>query len=1021
MSLEKDRSVFIEWLGRRLTSAGTGDADQVLEVDPSGKYWLGRLQSREAVRNTNLGDRGERLEPCAMGIRLRPASQGGPWKCDIKASVKAWLRDRALGQWTKTESAQFQISIDIPSGFGRHPYGRAEMEEALRRVTGQRIHSAFVEVEVSKGNQGVTDLVITLINDSPQESHDSRVKDMRLYECSLRVSGLETVHFELEALEDSFRYDRRVPAYGINCGVEKEGEWFSTVEATVADKKRPRYWSLPTAAPDFSFNTLRVDPVSSAKQLLSALRTWGESSWSEAVLIERKRSEAWTDEMSAKALSAAGEFGREISRIESGIRELESNQNLLNAFRGMNEAIERSANGKYNSWRPFQFGFLLANITCITSSAVESDIVDVVWFATGGGKTETYLGLLLTSILYDRMTGKISGVTAWSRFPLRMLSLQQTQRFADALASAELVRRNLGLGGAPFSLGFFVGDDATPNKIEQNPTKSGAPDPDDETMPSRYQTLDYCPFCRRKSIAMSFDRKHWRLMHCCENDDCPWPEEGLPIYIVDEEIYRFLPTVIVGTLDKAASISRQAAMAGLVGAPRGLCKREGHGYTYAVRRNRPTGCLVPGCSAQPGHLPMDPKRYGPAFRLQDELHLLRDSLGAVDSHYESLYDALQEELCGFKPKILASSATLTGYEKQIRVLYQRRGRVFPVPSPKSGSGFWTSDSNELMRRFVAIAPKGVTVEYTVDSILRELQAIIRWMVQNPQAAAGEIGVGVSSIPDLVSLFGTNVVYGNTLRDLEAVGRSLGTQLPGNVNSASLTGKTGFGDVRSILDRLERPEAAFEDRLHIITASSMMSHGVDIDRLNVMIMLGLPLATSEFIQATARVGRRYPSIVFVIHKIGRERDAGIFRSFPQFVAQGDRFVDPIPVTRRSRRVLEKTMSGLTMARLLMLHEPKAGSQLTTVKSLKDLVSRGDITCDKEIEAISELLKLNESLDEPMRKDLKQWIEEFWRNINSPPSGAKYPSDLSPTGSPMLSLRDVEQQVPVFGRRIDMGGA
>lgn len=1014
MSLEKDRCIFIDWLSRRLTSVGTGDSERVLAYDPSGKFWLGRLQPRLAVMNSSLGDRGERLEPCAMGFRLRPSSSG-PWNCVIHAKAKAWLREKSAGQWVKTDAAEVRMSIDIPPDSGRYPYGRREMEEGFRRVTGQNIHSAYVEVEVSRNIQGASELVFTLVNDSPEESRDPHVQDMRLYECSLRITDLETDHFELEALEDSFRYDRRVPAYGINCGVEKTSAGFSTVDATVADKNRPRYWSLPTAAPDFSFKNLMSDPISPAKQLLSELKTWGDSNWSETVLESRRHSDHWTDEMFSKALLGAEDFGREISRLERGIHELESDKDLLKAFRGMNEAIERSANGKYSAWRPFQFGFLLANIACITSSSKDADIVDVVWFATGGGKTETYLGLLLTSILHDRMTGKTSGVTAWSRFPLRMLSLQQTQRFADALASAELVRRRLNLGGESFSLGFFVGDSATPNKISPIP-KPGEPDPDDDTMPSRYRTLDYCPFCRQKSIGMSFDRKNWRLLHCCGNDACPWPEDGLPVYIVDEEIYRFLPTIIVGTLDKAASISFQAAMAGLVGAPKGLCDKEGHGYTYAVRRSRLTGCLVPGCSGQPGPLPMDSKRYGLSFRLQDELHLLRDSLGAIDSHYESLYDSLQEELCGLKPKILASSATLTGYEKQIRVLYQRGARVFPVPPSRAGSGFWTADSEDLMRRFIAVAPKGVTVEYTVDSILRELQATIRWMVQSPQAAAQEIGVEATSIADIISLYGTDVVYGNTLRDLDAIDRSMDTQLPGNVNKESLTGKTGFGEIRTILDRLERPEAEFEDRLHIITASSMMSHGVDIDRLNVMIMLGLPLATAEFIQATARVGRRYPSIVFVIHKIGRERDAGIFRSFSQFIAQGDRFVDPIPVTRRSRRVLEKTIPGLTMARLLMLHESRAGGPLTTVKHLKDFVSRGGITREGEIEALSELLKLNESLDEPMRRDLKEWIEEYWRNIDSPPSDAQFPSDLSPTVPPMTSLRDVEKKVPVIGRRI-----
>ncbi|MCS7050985.1 MAG: helicase-related protein [Thermomicrobium sp.] len=494
--------------------------------------------------------------------------------------------------------------------------------------------------------------------------------------------------------------------------------------------------------------------------------------------------------------------------------------------------------------------------------------------------------------------------------------------------------------------------------------------------------------------------------------------DALPIYVVDEEIYRFLPTVVVGTLDKAASIALQASMRGMVGAPLGVCSKEGHGYTYAPRSSRPSGCLVPGCRGTRQPLPMEKDRYGPSFRLQDELHLLRDSLGAVDSHYEALYDALQDDLCGRKPKILASSATLTGYEKQVNVLYRRAARVFPVPPPRAGDGFWTADSESLMRRFVAIAPRGVTIEYTVDRLLTELQIAVRDLARDPVATCAEIGVDPRFSAELLSLYGTNVVYGNTLRDLEAVMRSMETQVlvPGAINTASLTGKTDFSEVREILERLQSPEDSFEERLHIVSASSMMSHGVDVDRLNVMVMLGIPLSAAEFIQATARVGRRFPGLVFVVHKIGRERDAGVFRSFRQFVEQGDRFVEPIPVTRRSRRVLDRTVAGLELARLLVIHEASSGAALTTLRAFKDYVSSGKFDVDVELDALIEALGLQSELDEPLRKDLRVWFDELRRNILVPPNDARFPSDLSPSGPPMLSLRDVEKQVPVIGTRV-----
>lgn len=1014
MNAETAQEKFVDWLARRMTLAGRGDCDDVLKVEPSGKYWLGRLQSAEAVAESDWGDRGERLEPCAFGIKVKPRG-AGPWCFRVVTSFRVWLWDKSAKIWKKSGPVCAGFAIKVPVRIGIHRYGEAEIADALASVTGRDGLAARIDVEVDTGQSGDHELSVSLVNCSPKEHPD--FKDTRLYQCELRVEDLDTIPFMLEALEDSFRYDRCIEAYGINCGVRTESGAIVTEDAVTVDRHRPRYWSVDDPMPTMRFMDLAADPIGPAEALLSALRSWGCANWAADVLEHRADAERWSTEMQQQATKAAEEFERECARLAKGIELLKSDEALFRAFTGMNRAMSFSARGKYDSWRPFQLGFLLANLSSIVDKEHEPDVVDVVWFATGGGKTETYLGLLVTAALYDRMTGKVSGITAWSRFPLRMLSLQQTQRFADAIASAEMVRREMGLAGDGFSLGFFVGQGATPNRIPENP-KPGEPDPDDDQMPRRYQVLEYCPFCHERSITMNFDRRSWRLEHRCGNTACVANGDALPIYVVDEEIYRFLPTVVVGTLDKAASISLQASMRGMVGAPLGVCSKEGHGYTYAPRSSRPSGCLVPGCRGTRQALPMEEDKYGPSFRLQDELHLLRDSLGAVDSHYEALYDALQGELCGRKPKILASSATLTGYEKQVDVLYRRAARVFPVPPPRAGGGFWTSDSESLMRRFVAIAPRGVTIEYTVDRLLTELQIAVRDLARDPVSTCAEIGIDPQFSGDLLSLYGTNVVYGNTLRDLEAVMRSMETQVlvPGSINTASLTGKTDFSEVREILERLQNPEDSFEERLHIVSASSMMSHGVDVDRLNVMVMLGIPLSAAEFIQATARVGRRFPGLVFVVHKIGRERDAGIFRSFRQFVEQGDRFVEPIPVTRRSRRVLERTVAGLELARLLVIHEGSSGTALTTLRAFKNYVSSGKFDVDVELDALIEALGLQSELDEPLRKDLRVWFDELRHNILVPPNDARFPSDLSPSGPPMLSLRDVEKQVPVIGTRV-----
>jgi hypothetical protein len=199
---------------------------------------------------------------------------------------------------------------------------------------------------------------------------------------------------------------------------------------------------------------------------------------------------------------------------------------------------------------------------------------------------------------------------------------------------------------------------------------------------------------------------------------------------------------------------------------------------------------------------------------------------------------------------------------------------------------------------------------------------------------------------------------------------------------------------------------------------MLSHGVDMDRLNVMVMLGLPLSTSEFVQTTARIGRRYPGLVLVLHKIARERDAAVFRLFPSFIGHMDRLIDPVPVTSRSRRVLELTYPGIQQGRMYGVHEPAALGrglrQLTLPRDVRRAFATLPVTEEQELEAIIALLGFTGPLDENLRADLQEYVRAFFRNLNDPATTARWVSDLFRTGAPMRSLRDVEVQVPVYSR-------
>ncbi|ACI91296.1 helicase [Afipia carboxidovorans OM5] len=1006
---------FVCWLEQKAIKDARGDDLFASEVNPTGRFWLGRLGPKDEV--TRLDGRADRLEPCAIGLRVRPKEFSGNFS--VRVSCVLWLRDRATEgdhrwKWTKTNPIVSEIQVTIPEDSTEKIFGQETISASLSAASGQSLSG---EVRIRRTTRSVPGVEITFVNSTTPADELVAVAEGRFFECSLTVQNLEREYFELDSLPDSFRYDRKVEAFGINCGIHVSGLEISTCDSLSRSRLRPSYWAGENACPDMEFTELAKNPLPTCNQLAAEFEKWAISSWSEEALSARASAEGWSAAMQQEASTAASDFNEELQRVKRGVETLESNSQLLYAFKLMNRAMKISARGKYSSWRPFQLAFLLSNIDCLVDPKKESEVVDIVWFATGGGKTETYLGLLITAALLDRIRGKLSGITAWSRFPLRLLSLQQTQRFANALAAAEIVRREETIEGDPFSLGFLVGGAATPNRILKENKRETDWDADRvEDLQNPFRLLDVCPFCRERSVSTNFDRRNWRLIHTCSTSGCESQGEPLPLFVIDDEIWRFLPTIVVGTLDKAANIARQPGMRGLVGSPWGICSRPGHGYTYAKRYNFPNGCLVPDCKGgNPSPLPIEANLYAPSFRLQDELHLLRDSLGAVDAHYEAILDGLQHELTGSKPKILASSATLAGYQKQTSVLYRRSARVFPQPAPREGAGFWAKDSELLMRRYIALAPRRLTVEFVVDRLIVTLQQAIRSLNNTPALVCEELNIDVRFASFLINIYGTNVIYGNTLQDLDAVVRSSETQYTGinpPPNIETLTGRTEFEDVRATLDRLEHPEENFDERIHLIAASSMMSHGVDIDRLNIMVMLAFPLGVSEFIQATARVGRRWPALVIVVPKMTRERDASLYRAFPEFVSQGDRFIDAIPITRKSRRVLERTIAGMELARLANIHEPNSTLPLTTPRNLNAYVRDNPDVLESDRQAISRNLELDE-IDEFLLEEMALWFEGFRRNLREPTSDAKFVSDLSPTGQPMLSLRDVEEQAPVNG--------
>ena len=349
--------------------------------------------------------------------------------------------------------------------------------------------------------------------------------------------------------------------------------------------------------------------------------------------------------------------------------------------------------------------------------------MDIIFFPTGGGKTEAYLATIVFHCFFDRLRGKTAGVTAWTRFPLRLLTLQQTQRVADIIGMAELVRREqvdprfIGEGVDGFAVGYFVGQGGSPNEIV-NPTVQQYASAEDQFTWTKvndpqarqdWKRVVRCPSCQTATVNIDFDVPSTRLVHRCNQPDCRFPNGEIPVYIVDNEIYRYLPCVLVGTIDKLAGIGNQRKFTLLLGRVDGRCAT--HGY-YKGR------CCQKDCTNSrllDHRIPQG--LSGPTLFVQDELHLLKEGLGTFDAHYETFTQQLLREFGQYTPlKIIASSATIEAFARQINHLYGRspdQAQVFPGLGPTLGQSFYAETLPYPQRLYVGIIPHNKTIFNTI--------------------------------------------------------------------------------------------------------------------------------------------------------------------------------------------------------------------------------------------------------------------------------------------------------------------
>lgn len=602
---------------------------------------------------------------------------------------------------------------------------------------------------------------------------------------------------------------------------------------------------------------------------------------------------------------------REASRrIREGVECLRNDDGAWRAFVLANAAMDRQAQFEVKgdrkgplAWRPFQLAYFLLAIPGLADPEnAGRDCVDLLWFPTGGGKTEAYLALAAFQIFFrrirDEQRRENGGVDVLMRYTLRLLTVQQFQRAASLVCACDQIRREAGdLGAAPISLGLYVGGEATPNRTGDAFAALSDEHAGRGPRSTPRQLLD-CPVCGTALPASSWQARtdESGIDIRCAAPSCLSGGELLPVLTVDDFIYAEPPSLLIGTIDKFAQLPRRQDIRAIFGLD----------------------------AASP-----------PGLIIQDELHLISGPLGSMSGLYETAIDLLCTS-GGVRPKIIGSTATIGQAAKQVRALFDRDVLQFPP------SGFDASDSFFAVREG-ADAPDRVYLglSSTGRSPKFALQAASAALLQ----AAEQLRHGGTPLADL-DPYWTAVIYFNSLRELGGAHVLLQDDIPrqmaflaGRLSSSQrmmerpaieLSSRVPSRELPDYLSQLEAslPHSAADplnnpEPRDSVLASNMISVGVDVSRLGLMIVNGQPKTTAEYIQASSRVGRGIPGLVLTLYNASRPRDISHFEHFSVYHGALYRGVEATSVTPWAARARDKALHAVLAAAVRHLVEGMSG--------------------------------------------------------------------------------------------------
>ncbi|MFC4586012.1 helicase-related protein [Sphaerisporangium corydalis] len=900
-------------------------------------------------------------------------------------------------------------------------------------------HRAAIEIDIMSVD-GLFEIFVAVVNTSPAPIHqlidgvrpyEEEYLDTRLFEVELTATGAtEVIPYELEQVAQSHRYERSVDAFGhaspVSCKQENGHTTLRTLFAAEESTSRgyPRKFSKGRDGRegeiDTYFDSLISDPVGIVSKLVEMLQIWVDDHWSSAELNVLHQTRGWNVTARKEAEEDAQAAREEVEWVKAGLEVLRSNEAVRDAFVAANRVVKAAAQGDYSLWHPFQVAWIVGCLPGMVNPR-EHNKVNIVWFQTGGGKSEAYLGLMLVTLFYGRYTGVTAGTQVWARFPLRLLAMQQTERFAKMVFNAEVVRQDDPRisGTAAFGIGYFVGDGNTPNKLHKPGSLFQGPDPSSPKTAEACRVLSKCPLCN-EPVDVRWDDASHTMRHICNNRFCRL-RGVLPVWGVDDDIYRRAPSVLVGTVDKLAQLGQNQAFQVLLGRPHSRCPK--HGYSA-----NPTWCSVFGCKEE--RYPIPPGFGHIRLEIADELHLLDESLGALDGMYESLLQTISEHLKNEPLQIVAATATIEGYHKQVAHLYEREAHRFPVNGPEPGETFWSTIRVDIpMRRYLGVRSRASTMVTATREIAMVHAQWVRDLCERPDVVVAEAGLNANDARLIKEaqlagedLYEVLVAYCLRNEDLTSLTRDHAVQeiLTSEDNLVTINGDADAETVRKAVDRLIHPPSDNSSRVKIIAATKAIGHGFDVARLGVMAVMGTPTQAAEIIQASARVGRSHPGLVVNVINPSRDRDASVFRYYPEWIRYLDRLVHKVPVNRQSVPVLKRVLPGGLMAWLLQVLDRKwitggrRRKSLADSTSFRDAVNNGDINR----ELLISLLRRGFYIDDTNvyhrmhREAIDTWVDD---QLTALPlraeSGKRLPDLLRP--SVPRSLRDIEEPLTIYG--------